>query len=315
MCGIDSIGSEVRVKEMMFGLREEFVYTECGNCHSLQIAEKPESLSKYYPASYYSFSGENRLLKIIGDFAFSAGSVLQELNADPSILKNAIAAFPDFREVRHHVGILNLKSNSRILDVGCGDGRYLRILRLMGFRSLVGIDPYMKSSFSNSGISLISQEISSVDGLFDVVLFNHSFEHMSSPAAVLEKAGEILPTCGRCMIRIPVVSSYAWKAYGQNWIQLDPPRHVFIPTVKGIEIIARKCGFKISSVEYDSTEFQFWGSEQNRRSIPLMSPTSYSKNPRKSMFTRAQIASFRRMARQLNLSHEGDQATFYLERT
>ena len=37
---------------MMFGLREEFEFFECGNCGCVQIAEVPANLAKYYPEEY-----------------------------------------------------------------------------------------------------------------------------------------------------------------------------------------------------------------------------------------------------------------------
>jgi hypothetical protein len=40
---------------MMIGLGEAFDYLECPVCGSLQIAEIPADLSRYYPADYYSY--------------------------------------------------------------------------------------------------------------------------------------------------------------------------------------------------------------------------------------------------------------------
>ena len=45
------------VKEMMFGLGDEFTYFECPACGCLQIAEMPQDMTRYYPDGYYSFHG------------------------------------------------------------------------------------------------------------------------------------------------------------------------------------------------------------------------------------------------------------------
>src|SRR5690349_16773153 len=44
------------VREMMFGMRDEFVYDRCSSCLSIQIRDIPsqEVLWKYYPENYYS---------------------------------------------------------------------------------------------------------------------------------------------------------------------------------------------------------------------------------------------------------------------
>jgi hypothetical protein len=78
-------------------------------------------------------------------------------------------------------------------------------------------------------------------------------------------------------------------------------------------LLAEKAGMKAADVVYDSTEFQFWGSEQYLRNIPLCSARSYGNNPAKSLFTRSDIRQFRKQAKRLNFEKQGDQAAFYVE--
>src|SRR5687768_14977146 len=55
-------------QEMMFGLRDRFEYAECSSCGSLQLAEIPADLGKYYPPDYYSFQAPdspNALKRIV----------------------------------------------------------------------------------------------------------------------------------------------------------------------------------------------------------------------------------------------------------
>jgi len=77
-------------------------------------------------------------------------------------------------------------------------------------------------------------------------------------------------------------------------------------------VLAKQAGWEILQVVYDSTAFQFWGSEQYQRDIPLLDPRSYQVNPAASIFTRADIAAFESRARKLNEDGRGDQACFYL---
>jgi hypothetical protein len=71
---------------------------------------------------------------------------------------------------------------------------------------------------------------------------------------------------------------------------------------------------KVKEIIYDSEGFQFWGSEQYRRGIPLLSARSYMTNPSQSIFSGSQIREFEDKALQLNLEKRGDQAAFYLSR-
>lgn len=56
ICDNENLNQAYQLKEMMFGIRDEFTYFECSVCGCLQISEFPEDISKYYPQDYYSFS-------------------------------------------------------------------------------------------------------------------------------------------------------------------------------------------------------------------------------------------------------------------
>ncbi len=43
-----------------------------------------------------------------------------------------------------------------------------------------------------------------------------------------------------------------------------------------------------------------------------MAENSYGKNPAKSIFTKAEIKNYKKMARKLNLESQGDQAVIYM---
>jgi hypothetical protein len=63
-------------------------------------------------------------------------------------------------------------------------------------------------------------------------------------------------------------------------------------------------------VVFDSTSFQFVGSELYSRGLPLTESVRA-----RSLFTSEQIRNWKRKARELNLSGRGDQAAFYLTST
>jgi hypothetical protein len=116
------------------------------------------------------------------------------------------------------------------------------------------------------------------------------------------------------VIRIPTVSSYAWKHYGVNWVQLDAPRHFYLHSLESMRFLVEQAGLKLSEVVYDSTAFQFWASEQYALNIPLYDDRSYAVSPKRSYFTKEQIAAFEKRASELNRTNLGDQAAFYLRK-
>jgi SAM-dependent methyltransferase len=204
--------------------------------------------------------------------------------------------------------------NSRILEVGCGKGILMLELHNLGFKNVLGIDPYSGEEIIKRDVEILKSTIHELSDsqTFDLIIFNHSFEHIPDQLETLIKVSRILSDDGTCLIRMPVKTDYIWNRYGVNWVQIDAPRHFFLHTLKSIRLLAEKAGLVIKDVAFDSTEFQFWGSEQYKRDVPLKAENSYSVNPKKSAFTTKQIKEFGKMAKRLNKNNQGDQAEFYL---
>lgn len=270
----------------MFGTKQPFTYAECPGCECLQLTSVPPDLAAFYPNHYYSYRD------VAGD-AFGLS---------PDRLRAAIAFY---------FAGYGLRSDSRILDVGSGSGSLLNALARAGYSNSLGIDPYITDDIRlSSGPVIRRADISQVDAEWDVILFNHSFEHLTDPAATLEIAWQLLAKGGVVVIRMPAVPCHAWSHYKEHWVQLDPPRHVFIHSGKSLAILARAAGLVHVETRYDSTGFQFWGSELYRRGVPL----SKAKDVLSSVFGWQELAGFEARARELNAKREGDQAAFYLRR-
>ena len=214
------------------------------------------------------------------------------------------------------ISMTKINYNSRILDVGCGAGNLLYSLNEIGFKNLVGVDPYINEEVIDGNVKILKKTVHELPDRqkFDLIISNHSFEHIPDQLETLLKISKILSEKGVCLIRMPVKTEYIWNRYGINWVQIDAPRHFFIHTIKSFTYLAKKAGLVIKNITFDSTEFLFWGSEQYKRDTPLKTEDSYSVNPKKSIFTAKQIRKFRKMAKELNMNKQGDQAAFYLMR-
>lgn len=313
ICGNKNNNKMFKAKEMMFGYRDIFCYFECSKCGCLQIYEIPIEMSKYYPLEYYSFNKLNTsgLDKIIGILAQKRNKYALTGDGILGLILNKLypSSGLEFLKKAH------ISMDSRILDVGCGEGYLLKLLGEIGFRRLKGVDPYIQNDIKyKNGIKIVKKQISDLNEEFDLIMFNHSFEHIQNPKLTLESVYRLLSEHGKCIIRLPTVSSYAWKKYNINWVQLDAPRHFFLYSLDSIKILSSNSGFILKEYYYDSTELQFWGSEQYMRDIPLMSSKSYGENPKNSIFSKKEIKKFKKMAIGLNNKKEGDQVVLYLEK-
>jgi SAM-dependent methyltransferase len=319
ICNNDENNKHHLVREMHFGTREEFDYLECSRCGCLQISQIPSDMEKYYCGGYYS-------LRALEGAAITARihHVLKKERSKYLLTKQGVLGrilfrfYPTDMPFDRITRIDNARNKS-ILDVGSGSGDFLYQLREMGFRNLIGIDPYIDRDLHyRNGLVIIKKSLHDYKResgrRFDIIMFNHSFEHMSDPQAVLNSAADLLEVDGCVMVRIPIVSSYAWERYGTDWVQIDAPRHLYLHSLRSFSLLAEQARLAITDVVYDSTELQFWGSEQYKRDIPFLSPDSYRCSARRSIFKRREIEEFGKRAVELNLQKLGDQAAFYLEK-
>ena len=301
-----------QVREMMYGTREKFTYFECSQCGCLQILNVPRELASYYPSDYYSFEGTSpydsmrQYLKTRGDrYAFFGTGLIGKL---------VCARYPN--DMLKRIALTRTASDSRILDVGCGFGGLVFSLRNLGFKKVLGIDPFVGREFIRDDIRIMRKTIHDLpDGeSFDLILFNHSLEHIPDQLETLSKVSRILADDGVCVVRIPVKTETVWKMYGVDWVQIDAPRHLFIHTVASFRHLTERAGLQIESVLFDSTEFLFCGSDLYKKDIPLTAKALRGLNPLNYFYSQRQIRQFRKMAGELNRTNQGDQATFSLAR-
>lgn len=323
ICGNGNNNTSYEAKEMFLGLREKFTYFQCSICECLQIKEIPGDMSEYYPYSYYSFIEEIptqyfqkssnpliiKLKSLRNDYAiFNKGTIgkLVYMLFPAEFVINTIKLYFS------SVGLNKLVSkNSRILDVGCGRGKLLHLLKEYGFNNSLGIDPFIDCDIEYSnGLRILKKHLVELEETFDLIMFHHSFEHIPNQIETITKISHLLSDNGTCLIRVPTVSSYAWGYYRENWIALDPPRHFYLHSLKSINILAEKGNFKIEKVVYDSTLQQFAGSEAYCEDIPLASIKFNFKN----LFNQQELNKFTVQSVKLNAEDRGDTAAFYLKK-
>jgi SAM-dependent methyltransferase len=299
--------------EMMLGRGDTHEYIECGACGCLQIVNVPENLPSYYPDSdYYSYdeiqspTGLKKMLVTTRDRYAATGECL---------LGKVIHQFMPHSKI-HTLQKTGVTTDSRILDVGCGAGHLLHSLQEAGFTHLLGVDPFNADTIQyDNGLTIEKKSIHDVQqGDWDVIMFHHSFEHVFDQQETLLKAASLLKSGGVCLVRVPTVSSWAWKHYGVKWVQLDAPRHLFLHSLDSMGLLAKKVGLAMDDVVYDSFAFQLWGSEQYLKGVALNDETSYAVNPDKSVFSKQDIAAFDKRSIELNKENQGDQAVFYLRK-
>jgi hypothetical protein len=297
---------EFDAKEMMVGTREAFRYFECPNCGCVQIAEIPPRMDKYYEHDYYSFNALTfSLLQRYKFFAFRSIALVGGFSAS---LRKFIGQRHRGLDLIFLYRKLARDRNVSILDVGAGAGKLVRDLFEIGYRNVLGIDLFLSKDISYRGRTIVRRcDIFSVDGLWGIISFHHSLEHMTEQQAVLTRAREMLSGNGCVIVRIPIVGGDAWREYREHWVQLDPPRHLYLHSLKSLGMVANNAGLNVSEIVYDSWGLQFWGSELYRQDISLNDPRSPAVNRKTPLFTASQMKEFERRAHLANVAGKGDQ--------
>lgn len=288
-------GNEVlQFEEKMFGMGDLFDYVDCDQCKAINIVHAPADLSRFYPeGAYYSMtqsSSVRQTLQHLRDLAYlrdypGAGLVRRYL--PNSAIESTLNACDGDR-------------NSRILDVGCGGGTFLKSLARLGMVHLTGVEPLLERDRKIGPIRLIRGDLSAVIGQFNVITFHHSLEHMPNQKTALLQARQLLAPDGRIVVRIPSRDSLAYQIYRGNWVQIDAPRHRCLHSHRSIGLVAEQAGLKIASLGCDSQSMQFWASEMYRAGLTLGAREQRMFRWRQSRF-------YRQLAEFANQNNIGDQ--------
>ena len=225
ICNNDKNNLEYNVKEMQQGFREIFKYVECSNCGCLFIKYIPKDISKYYDIDYSSHNHNMTIKDKILDKIY--GMYLANNKLIKLIKGKNVMIVSKFWNSLSEKGLMT--KNSAILDVGCGDGKFLNILRGGGFKDLTGVDLFIDEQNMLNGIKIFQSSLEDFKPgrKYDVIISNHAFEHMDNQLENLKCFENLLNDNGTIVIRIPVKTKPVWEKYGVYWSQIDAPRHFF----------------------------------------------------------------------------------------
>ena len=306
ICDNEKENKKYLVKEMQQGLREEFEYIECANCGCLFIKEIPSDMSKYYDINYAPHVHKSNLISKIKEKIYalyiSNNKLIKLIQGDN------VTITTKFWNSLSSENIIN--KNSSILDVGCGDGKFLTILKKGGFKDLSGIDLFIDESNMQKGIKIFQSSLENFNPgrKYDLIISNQAFEHMDHQLENLKCFENLIKDNGIIVIRIPVKTPPFWNKYGVNWYQLDAPRHFFLHTIESFKILCNKTNLVIENIIFDSFEDAFLPYEKYSRDI-----STRDKEWNQFKLDEKTIKEFKKEVRNLNKNNEADQAIFVLK--
>lgn len=268
ICGQESNGMTIVAKEMMYENAGQFEYFECPECKCLQITQVPENLGDFYSSKYYSYQ-------------------------TPKDTKTKAES----------------KKPYRVLDVGCGAGEHLCAMAANGIESLTGIDPFIENDIEyENGVKIYKKSIHEMEGEFDIIMLNDSFEHMQDPHEVFDSLKRLLAPKGNVRMTLPVYPNFAFDAYRENWYQLDAPRHIILHSPKSLATLASKHGLRMAQFVCDSNNSAIFRSFLYRKGI-----TFFNQKPEEifKYFTKSEMIDIEKKVALANKKGHGDHATVF----
>lgn len=234
----------------MFRLHGKFSVVRCTNCNLVFLNPQPTSneLKKYYVSSkYYSYKAEKKnIYSILRQY-------LLKRYYSPTFLSKLLVVL-----VRNVPGIPSSVVKGKIMDVGCGSGITLFLLKKLGW-DVYGIELdknavkiSQQNKLTNVKVGTFRELNKYPDSFFDVIRLYHVLEHINDPSGCLKIIYKKLKPGGEIIIGTPNFKSFAAKIFGRYWHNLDSPRHLYLFNYKTLKFLLKRSNYINIKIDYCS---------------------------------------------------------------
>jgi 2-polyprenyl-3-methyl-5-hydroxy-6-metoxy-1,4-benzoquinol methylase len=213
---------------------DTFLAVQCNSCGLVYLNPRPKvsEFERIYPPNYHALDFSEQ------DFGF-VHKVRSRLEARR--LLELCADLPD---------------DARILDVGCGDGFHLNLLKQYGKASWtlegVDIDKRAAQMAEKSGLKVHIGTVEELDlpkNSYDLAFMIQTIEHVEKPEKVLAAAREVLKPNGKLVVVTDNTDSFDFKFFkGSYWGGYHFPRHWNLFNRKSLTKLAEKTNFEVEKL-------------------------------------------------------------------
>jgi SAM-dependent methyltransferase len=229
--------------------KKPFVFSTCLDCQCIYLDPLPdrETLDLAYSDEYYG-QGEAKFIKPVENF-------IEWFRRQRAMLIHSL-----------------LKGKGKVLDMGCGNGKFLEGVSKLGDYEIYGIEMPGNSAERAKkvkGLHLFEGEINKVniETRFDAITLIHVFEHLVDPAITLDKIDNLLVQDGYLIITVPNISSIQSLLFRGYWFHLDVPRHLFFFEPLRFTELMKARGYELESSGTFSLEHSLWGFFQSLMNV------------------------------------------------
>ncbi len=248
----------------------------CAECDAAQLDPRPTraTIARAYRA-YHTHAGPERQFLVPGDrpdlwfkralhASYYAHAFGHGLAGALPLGWLAIAASAR-RRVRAGQFIRHLpaaRAGAELLDVGCGDGGFLRVAQALGFRARgVEFDPQAAAQVRALGFDVQAATIESAAieaASLDHVTASHVIEHLHDPVGALARMRGWLRPGGRIWLQTPNGCGAGAERYGADWRGLEPPRHLVIFGPLSLRLALERAGYERIELQAPQLDAEFF---------------------------------------------------------
>lgn len=151
-------------------------------------------------------------------------------------------------------------TKGKVLDIGASTGAMLDIFKKDGWQT-VGVEPSESGKIAEKKghqiINLYFEKAKLQSNYFDMVVMNHTLEHMDNPVLVLKKVYKLLKRDGILLVDVPNAGGIGSRILGKKWPYRLPLEHKHQFTKESLSNVFEKSGFKIIHFKSRSGIFEF----------------------------------------------------------
>jgi len=240
----------------MYELHTRYDYFVCPTCACVFQDPMPDmaTIASFYPETYMVFNQEERTRNISRMRLALLRRTRGYSHLRPALPHRLLAALSaPFQQLTTPAW----DGGGRMLDVGCGNGRFLTTMRTLGWE-VQGVE------FSESGVKACRMsdlpvhhgDLASAafpDGSFDLITARHVIEHIPEPHPFMAELVRVLRPGGRLVIETPCSTALGRQWFNTHWYANDVPRHLFLFSPANLERLGSSHGLRRSGTIMEST--------------------------------------------------------------
>ena len=246
--------------DRFYGIEGTFDFYRCNECGLIFISPFPGegALKKYYPKDYYSYTDTERIMpkpqSLKEKVCFYVFHPLKGLNC---VLYSKLLKQKD---------PLTYKKGLKVLDIGCGDGRYLlekRRYECECFGVDIDYEALKRLRAKDSSIRTYCgnlQEAGLQNEAFDIVNLDNVLEHITEPGKLLNEVRRVMKKGAVLRVVVPNSVSFTYGIFCKYWMGLDCPRHLYTFSIKNLKRLFRNTHFHIDNCRTIENSYHFIGS-------------------------------------------------------